>query len=118
MLSTLYKYLEKLNIKTPNDLPLQERLVWDRWYQIAVRPAPTVADFAAFLRTELDVAHSELRNYENSAQKQLFYQAYSRLCQRAVSFLEMPDKDRQVLAKQIEERMVKAKGRSNQPPTA
>ena len=61
-------------------------------------------DLKKLLPIELDRAHAELRKFENSAEKDLFYKAYADLCQNIMKMILGPAKEREQLKAMLKQK--------------
>lgn len=89
--------LEKLNLKSPDQLTTAERETYQQWSQILAKGDVTIEDLKKILPKELDRAHTELRNFENSKEKDMFYKAYAELCENISKIIIAPQQQREHL---------------------
>ena len=97
----LKQILEKLGVKDYSELKEQERQVYLKWAEILNKPDFTIDDLKKFLPLELARADEELRHYENSDKKELYYKAYTRILQMLTDLLTAPEKERKALEGQL-----------------
>jgi hypothetical protein len=100
----LQALLEKLGIKNFNDLKSSEKATYQQWAIVLSKADITIDDLKKFLPKELDRAHAELRKFENSAEKDLFYKAYSELCQTIVKFIVGSTQERDQLKQYLKQK--------------
>lgn len=96
--------LEKLGIKSINDLKPAELATYTQWAHILSNGDITIDDLKKLLPIELDRAHAELRKFENSAEKDLFYKAYADLCQNIMKMILGPAKEREQLKAMLKQK--------------
>ena len=68
----LESILQKLGIKSLDDLKPAEKATWVAWSKVLGRPDVTIEDLKKLLPIELERANVELRNHENSVQKDAY----------------------------------------------
>ena len=90
----LNQLLEKLGIKTPDDLKPAELITYQQWATILAKPEATIDDLKKLLPKELDRANAELRKFDNSEKKDAFYKAYCELCQTITKIITAPTQER------------------------
>ena len=74
----LSELLEKLGIKSIDDLKPSEQATYTKWAEV-LSGDTTIDDLKTFLPEERYRAHEELRKFDNSSEKDLFYKAYAEL---------------------------------------
>ncbi|HKQ06131.1 MAG TPA: hypothetical protein VJ464_13430 [Blastocatellia bacterium] len=100
----LKQILERLGVKDYSELKEQERQVYLQWAEILNKPDFTIDDLKKFLPIELARANEELRHWENSDKKELYYKAYARILQMLTDFLTAPEKERKALEGQLKQK--------------
>lgn len=93
--------LEKLGVKDYSELKEQERHAYLKWAETLTKPDFTIDDLKKFLPLELARASEELRHYENSDKKELYFKAYTRILQMLTDLLTAPEKERKALEGQL-----------------
>jgi len=89
--------LEKLGIKSPDDLRPEELKTYQAWAYVLAKPEVSIDDLKKLLPKELERANAELRKFENSAKKDAFYKAYTELCEHITKIIIAPAKERETL---------------------
>jgi hypothetical protein len=89
--------LEKLGIKSIDDLQPAERETYRAWAQVLAKQDVTIDDLKTLLPKELERANHELQNHENSHDKDLFYKAYASLCENLTKIILTPARERDTL---------------------
>ena len=108
----LQALLEKLGIKNIDDLKPAERATYIQWAKVLEKGEITIDDLKILLPKELDRAHQELRGFDNSAEKDLFYKAYAELCSNIMKIILAPAKERDNLKSMLKKKFnIDEKGR-------
>jgi len=89
--------LQKLGLQSPDELTEAERKTYQQWAQILSKTDVTIEDLKKILPMELDRAHSELRSFNNSKEKDMFYKAYAELCGNIGKIITAPQQQREQL---------------------
>ena len=97
----LNQILEKLGVKDYSELKDQERQTYLQWSDILNKPDLTIEDLKKFLPRELERANEELRHWENTDKKEMYFKAYTRLLKMLTDFLTAPEKERAALEAQL-----------------
>ena len=100
----LQALLEKLGIKNIDDLKPAERATYIQWAKVLEKGEITIDDLKILLPKELDRAHQELRGFDNSAEKDLFYKAYAELCSNIMKMILAPAKERDNLKSMLKKK--------------
>ena len=100
----LKQILEKLGVKDYSELKAEERAMYLKWAEIFNKPDLTIDDLKKFLPLELARANEELRQYENSDKKELYFKAYTRILQMLTDLLTAPEKERRALEGQLRQK--------------
>ena len=93
----LHEILEKLGIKSPDDLKPEELKTYQNWARILAKPEATIDDLKKLLPKELERANHELQNFENSEKKEMFYKAYAAFCEYLGKIIIAPAQEREAL---------------------
>jgi|SRR5581483_9661819 len=93
----LQQLLEKLGIHDIDKLTAEERKTYQTWATILAAPDVTFDDVKKLLAKEEERATAELKNFENTKDKQIFYQALARLASTLKLFIETPANEREAL---------------------
>jgi len=93
----LDRILQKLGIKSIDDLKPAEKATWVAWSKVLGRQDVTIEDLKKLLPIELERANIELRNHENSAQKDSYYKAYCSLLATLTKMIVAPTQEREQL---------------------
>lgn len=96
--------LAKVGIKSIDDLKPSEQATYRAWSAILSKPDVSIEDLKTLLPKELERAHSELRNFENSEKKDLFYKAYTQLCENITKMITAPAKEREQLKAMLKQK--------------
>lgn len=99
----LKQILEKLGVKDYSELKEQERQVYLKWAEILGKPDFSVDDLKKFLPLELERANEQLRDYENSDKKELYFKAYTRILKTLTDLIDAPQKERKALEGQLKQ---------------
>src|ERR1044071_5098701 len=97
----LKQILEKLGVKDYSELKEQERQGYFKWVEVLNKTDFTIDDLKKFLPLELSRANEELRQYENSDKKELYFKAYTRILQLLTDLVTAPEKERKALEGQL-----------------
>lgn len=89
--------LEKLNLKGPDQLTQAERETYLQWAQILAKSDVSIDDLKKILPKELERANAELRDFKNSPEKDMFYKAYTTLCENISKIIIAPQQQREHL---------------------
>lgn len=89
--------LEKLGIKSFDELKPAERATYTEYARLLSQPDTTIEDLTKFFATELERTNAELRNRENSEKTQTYYQAYANFLVNIQTFILAPTKQREEL---------------------
>ena len=101
MSNILSQVLQRLGAKDYSQLKELEKATYLRWAEIINKPDFTLEDLKKFLPIESARANEELRNYENSDKKELYYKAYTRILQMLTDLITAPEKERRALEDQL-----------------
>jgi hypothetical protein len=93
----LNQLLEKLGIHNYEQLTAEERKTYQEWGQILSAPEVSLDDVKKLLTSESKRAAEEIRKFENSKDRQLFFQALARLTDTLTLFLDTPAASREAL---------------------
>jgi hypothetical protein len=93
----LNELLEKLGIKSPEDLKPEELKTYTAWAYILAKPEATIDDLKKLLPKELERANHELQNFDNSDKKEMYYKAYATLCENITKIISAPAQERETL---------------------
>ncbi|HKF48312.1 MAG TPA: hypothetical protein VKB38_13200 [Terracidiphilus sp.] len=94
MLDALF---EKLHITSPDQLTAAERATYQQWAQILAKSDVSIDDLKKILPKELERAYAELRDFKNSPEKEMFYKAYTTLCENISKIILAPQQQREHL---------------------
>jgi intergrase/recombinase len=89
--------LEKLKLKSPDELTTAERETYRQWSEVLAKQDVSIDDLKKILPRELERAHVELRKFENSKEKDMFYKAYAELCENISKIIIAPQQQREHL---------------------
>lgn len=101
---TISDILQKLNIRSIDDLKPAEKATYQQWAVVLAKGDITIDDLKKLLPAELERAHAQLRSFENSEKKDLFYKAYAELCQNITKIITGPTKEREQLKAMLKQK--------------
>ena len=93
----LEQILQKLGLKSIDDLKPAEKATWMQWATILGKADITIEDLKKFLPIELERASVELRKHDNSAQKDAYYKAYGDILATITKVINSPTQERDSL---------------------
>jgi hypothetical protein len=93
----LDKLLEKLGVKSIDDLKPAERDTYRQWAQLLAKADVTIEDLKGILPKELERANHELHSHENSEKKDSYLKAYCELLEWLTKTILTPAKERDAL---------------------
>ncbi|HEY1757949.1 MAG TPA: hypothetical protein VGG72_21445 [Bryobacteraceae bacterium] len=96
--------LQKLGLKSIDDLKPAERATWMQWATILGKKDVTIEDLKKFLPAELERATVELRKHDNSPQKDAYYKAYGDILATIQKFIVTPQKERETLRAMLKQK--------------
>jgi hypothetical protein len=96
--------LQKLGIKSIDDLKPAEKATWMAWASILGTPNVTIEDLKKFLPQELERANIELRKHENSEKKDSYYKAYGDILATLSKIIITPEKEREQLRSMLKQK--------------
>jgi hypothetical protein len=94
---TISDILQKVGIKSIDDLTPAEKITFSQWQAILTKPETSIKDLKEILGKELARAHAELRKHENTKDKDSFYKAYATLCDFILTTVSGPEEERKQL---------------------
>lgn len=100
----LKELLEKLGVTSPDQLKPAEMATYRAWSEILSKPLTSIDDLKKILPRELERATIELRNHENSKEKDQFYKAYTTLCDFIMKTITGPEKTRENLKAMLKQK--------------
>ena len=100
----LEQILQKLNLKSIDDLKPAERATWMQWAKILGKTDVTIEDLKKLLPIELERARAELLKYENSKEKDLFHKAYITALETISKIIITPEKEREQLKAMLKQK--------------
>jgi hypothetical protein len=95
--------LEKLGIKSFDELKPAERATYTEYARLLTQPDTTIDDLKKFFAAETARTNVELRNFENGEKKQLYYQAYANFLTNIETFIHAPTKQREELKARLKQ---------------
>src|SRR5436305_841159 len=101
MSNLLNQVLERFGVKDYSELKTEERAIYLKWADTLTKSDLTIDDLKKLLPVELARANEELRQYENSDKKELYFKAYTRILQLLTDLLTAPEKERKALEGQL-----------------
>jgi len=96
--------LDKLGIKSIDDLQPAERETFNQWQVIIAKPDVTIDDLKGILPKKLERANHELHNHENSEKKDSYYKAYASILEYLNKIILTPAKDRDTLRAHLKQK--------------
>lgn len=100
----LDQILQKLGLKSIDDLKPAERVTWMQWASILGKRDVTIDDLKKFLPQELERATIELRKHDNSAQKDSYYKAYGDILATITKVITAPEHERESLRSMLKKK--------------
>jgi hypothetical protein len=101
----LQDILQKLGIKDFDKLNDAERKVYLNWAEVlSSKKDVTIEDLKRILPTELERANKELSDFDGSAKKLNYYQAYANLCRFLITTITGPEEQRKQLEQQLKQK--------------
>jgi hypothetical protein len=95
--------LEKLGIKSFDELKPAERATYTEYAKLLTQPDITVDDLKKFFAAELERANAELRKFSNNEKTQTYYQAYATFLVNIETFILAPTKQREELRARLKQ---------------
>jgi len=99
----LEQLLEKLGIHDYSALTAEEKKTYETWAKVLVTGDPTIEGVKKFVASEYERAIEECQKFENSKDRQLFFQALARLTGTLKTFLETPANQREALKSHLKQ---------------
>jgi hypothetical protein len=93
----LQELLEKLGIKSFDELTSEEQKTYQEWGRVLAAPEVSMDDVRKLVAIESQRAHDELKKFDNSERRHTFYQALSHLADTLNIFLDTPSAQRDSL---------------------
>lgn len=100
----LDRILDKLGVKRPEDLKVDELKQYRAWQTVLNKPDVTIDDLKVLLPKELARAHAELRDFKNGPRKDSFYKAYASILELITSIITTPTTQREQLRAELARR--------------
>jgi hypothetical protein len=100
----LEQILQKLNLKSIDDLKPAERATWMQWTTILGKSDVTIEDLKKLLPIELERARAESLKYDNSKEKDLFHKAYITALETMSKIITTPEKERDSLRSMLKQK--------------
>jgi hypothetical protein len=96
--------LEKLGIKSVDELTEEERKTYQAWSQVLNKPETTIDDLKTFLPKEIERLEVELEKYDNSDKRELYFKSCLRNLKLIANIITTPEKERAQLREQLRQR--------------
>lgn len=96
--------LQKLGLKSIDDLTPTERETWTQWTAILGKRDVTIEDLKRILPVEIARAQAELLKYDNSPQKDLFQKAYITALETITKIVVTPEQERENLKAMLKQK--------------
>jgi hypothetical protein len=93
----LRQLLEKLGISDYGQLTAEEKKTYEKWAEVLLKKDATLDDVKKLIASERDRARTELERFENSKDRQIFYQALAHLTSTLDKFITTPAAERDQL---------------------
>lgn len=100
----LDQILQKLGLKSIDDLKPAERATWMQWASILGKTDVSLDDLKKFLPQELERANVELRKHDNSDKKDSYYKAYGDILTTILKFILTPTNERDNLKAMLKQK--------------
>jgi hypothetical protein len=101
---SIEQILDKLGIKSIDDLQPAERETFNQWQTIIAKPDVTIDDLRKILPKELERANHELHNHENSPKKDSYYKAYASVLEYLSKIIVTPAQERDSLRAHLKDK--------------
>jgi len=99
----LQQLLEKLGIRDYDSLTAEEKKTYETWGRILISKYVTLEDVKKLVATESARAHDEMKKFENSKERQLFFQTLARLADTLKLFIDTPAAQREALRAHLQQ---------------
>lgn len=96
--------LQKLGLKSIDDLKPAEKATWMQWAAVLGKKDVTIDDLKKFLPVELERATVELRKHDNSPQEDAYYKAYGDILATITKFIVSPAQERETLKAMLKQK--------------
>lgn len=93
--------LERLGIKSVDELSKAELEVYQQWEKLLAGGPLTIDKLQKFFEHELARAEAESRKYDNSANKDLYLKAYRTFLSLGIGAISSPEKQRDALRESL-----------------
>ena len=93
--------LRKAGVTTESALNYEERETLRRYRELYTQPDVTIDDLKRLLPAEAERARTELTEYANDPNKDLFYKAYLRLLNTLTAIITAPEREREQLRAEL-----------------
>jgi len=90
--------LQKLGVKSVEELRPDEKLVFAQWQKVMGKPGTTLEDLKTALPKMLEDAQTELEKQDNAKERDLYWKAYVRLLKDIKAIILTPDERKAQLA--------------------
>ena len=100
----LQDILQKLGLKSIDDLKPAEKATWMQWATILGKNDVSIDDLKKLIPIELERARGELLKYENSKEKDLYQKAYISALETISKILFTPEKERESLKAMLKQK--------------
>ena len=99
----LNQLLQALGIRDYTALTAEEKKVYEDWGRILTAQDVSLEDVKKLMGTESRRAHEELKKFDNSKDRQIFYQALAHLTDTLTLFIDTPAVQREALRAQLKQ---------------
>lgn len=93
----LDKILEKIGIKSYEDLNEEEKKTYREWEKILSKGEITIEELKKFIINQITVLELQILNPDNSKEKDVFLKSQLRILRVLLGFIESPKKSREWL---------------------
>jgi hypothetical protein len=104
-MSILDNLLKKFKIDDYGSLDTEERETFNRWAKELEGKPVTIEELKKFLESQRLLNLGEFENFDNEKMKDLYIKVYSRICRQIISFIDMPEKVRQMREASLKEKL-------------
>jgi hypothetical protein len=100
----IQEFLEKLGIRSVDELTDEERKTYQQWSSVLSKPETTIEDLRAFLPKEIARMEDLLNRYDNTEKADIYYKACLRNLKLVTNIITTPEKERMQLREQLQQR--------------
>lgn len=95
------KLFNKLNIKNPLDLNVEEKKTLEQWQKVLNKEDITIKDLKEFINSQVIMITEQLLTYDNTKDKDIYLKAQLRNFRMLLAFIDSPEKAKEYLERYI-----------------